>query len=300
MGRRVVVDFCGAPRLENFPPPAIPRGYVLLRPHLVLKDGADYSLATCHEVAPGTRVVGTAATARVIDVGVGVDRRVVGQRVITIPTCPGHTPVDRDGLLAEEAIYPSHCIYPIPQDTLEDPLTLLIPSVAAILRLEHLFDMKRVLIVGCDSYALAATLVARRVSSEVAGYSRSYCYSREFGVQKVSLKAGQLFDVVVASGCSPYDTLAALSLARDRAVLITPYYALATLSIPRVFEELRVMEVSLSTEHLATLGHEARSLLARERRSIEKLVPMRKGLGEVGFTSPKPEALVLKAILGSR
>ena len=220
--------------------------------------------------------------------------------MVTIPTCPGHTPIDRDGLLAEEAIYPSHCIYPIPPDVLEDPLTLLIPSMVAILRFEHLLDMKRVLIVGCDSYALAATLVAKRVSSEVAGYSRSYCYSREFGIQKVSLKVGRLFDVIVASGCSPYDVLAALSLAKDRAVIITPYYVLETLSIPRMFEELGIRRVSLSAEHLASLGYEARNLLARERRSIEKLIPVRKDLGDVDFTSPKPEILVLKAILGSR
>ncbi|RLG77665.1 MAG: hypothetical protein DRO12_01675 [Thermoprotei archaeon] len=301
MFKNVSVDVCGEPSTVEMPPPPLSADQVLVKPLWVLKDGADSYIATCRVVTDELRSLGTTAIVKVIDVGVKVDRGVIGRYFIALPTCTLHTPVDRNGFLAEYTVYPFKCLYPLPRGLEEQPLTLLLSSLVAILSIEEQLRLRSVLIAGCDSYALAAAIVGRRVASEVAGFSKTFCFSRELGIPKVSLKLGRLYDVAVLSCADPLYLNLALKLLRKRCVVAAPSYVLTVVKNLGflAIESMEIRRLHVTPELMTIYASKALSIIKEEEHTLERIIPMRWRLEDVNFRSCLPEIVDVRAILGN-
>jgi len=303
-------------RLEEVEEPRVEPGWVLLKVERVGICGTDKAMYTgTYRLLKTPLIPGHEVSGRVVEVGDGVPRDIVGHRVTTeinvycgrcwycrngMPThCPYRETIGitRDGGMAEYMVTRHDLVHVVDdltsvQASFVEPLA----AVVEMLEMEYVKPFSRIAVIGVGTIGLLSIQVLRLLNPELIvavsrpgspkarlaerlGADMVVDYSELTSIVKTVTPEGQGFDYVVEATGSPMGLDIALEVTRPRGVVLLK----STHGAPVSFDQTKavVKELRLSTSRCGPFD-KAITLLRRRLVKVEELVtseyPLEKGV----------------------
>lgn len=302
--------------MEEVEEPRVEPGWVLLKVERVGICGTDKAMYTgTYRLLKAPLIPGHEVSGRVVEVGDGVPRDLVGRRVTTeinvycgrcwycrngMPThCPYRETIGitRDGGMAEYMVTRHDLVHVVDdltsvQASFVEPLA----AVVEMLEMEYVKPFSRIAVIGVGTIGLLSIQVLRLLNPELIvavsrpgspkarlaerlGADMVVDYSELTSIVKTVTPEGQGFDYVVEATGSPMGLDIALEVARPRGVVLLK----STHGAPVSFDQTKavVKELRLSTSRCGPFD-KAITLLRRRLVKVEELVtseyPLEKGV----------------------
>jgi len=194
----VVTWYCGPPQIEYSNAYIMRRGYVFVDVSTVYISVGDKAVALCRSVYPGKYVYGMAIRGVVLDVGVGVDKSIVGRAVVGISGCT----YGCCGLMLGEV--EARYVWELPKELRDDAYVVALGPLSITEEVLRIVDGANVLLIGEDISLLSFWWRAQQKSARISVATKFTPIYKSMKADHVSLlDSEKKYDVVVVASSNP-------------------------------------------------------------------------------------------------
>jgi len=194
----VVTWYCGPPEIEYSDAYIMRRGYVYVDVSAVYMSVGDRAVALCRRVYPGKYIYGMAVRGVVLDVGVGVDRSIIGRAVVGISGCT----YGCCGLMMGEV--EAQYVWELPRELRDDVYAVALGPLSVAEEVLRIVDGANVLLIGEDISLLPFWWRAQQKSARISVATKFTPIYKSMKADHVSLlDSEKKYDVVVVASSNP-------------------------------------------------------------------------------------------------
>jgi len=211
----VVTWYCGPPQIEYSDAYFMRRGYVYVDVSTVYMSVGDKAVALCRSVYPGKYVYGMAIRGVVLDVGVGVDKSIIGRTVVGMSGCV----YGCCGLMLGEVEV--QYVWELPKELRDDAYAVALGPLSVAEEVLRIVDGANILLIGEDISLLSFWWRAQQKSARISVATKFTPIYRSMKADHVSLfDSEKKYDVVVVASSNPLAVNLALRALKDCGTLI--------------------------------------------------------------------------------